>query len=233
MHKSISIIRGFKDESYSDFHSRIKKIIDQIKSFPTHKLHYTITLEVPPNISVIPFSKEKIAMISFTSGGKGLLDTVQKAGGYAGTFYVTEALPIAYAKDWQDGVATPGVCLLTLFRQKKGIDYDTFIERWYNGHTPLTLKIHPIYHYNRNEVTEALGDPPVLYDGIVEEHCRSRKELMNPFKFFAKSGFAPVNMIKTYFDVKSFIDYGSIETYLVTEYHIVSCPSTPLGMTSG
>ena len=45
---------------------------------------------------------------------------------------------------------------------------------------------------------------------------------MNPFKFFAKSGFAPVNMVKTYFDVKSFIDYKSIETYLVAEYQIKS-----------
>ena len=148
------------------------------------------------------------------------MDLLQKQDGYSGTFHVSEALPIAYKKDWDDGEATPGVCLLTLFRQKKGIDYDTFIYKWHNGHTPLTLKIHPVYHYSRNKVNEGLGNPPIWYDGIVEEHCRNRKTLLNPFIFFAKSGFAPINMIKTYFDVKGFIDYKSIETYLVAEFII-------------
>jgi len=181
MQKSISLIRETKNESYEIFHTRITEIVEKIKSTGPFRLHYTITLEKPPKMSVIPFRKEKIAFISIT-----------------------------------------GVCLLTLFRKKKSLDLDTFIDRWHNGHTPLTLKIHPIYHYNRNEVTESLGNPPVLYDGIVEEHCLTRKELMNPFKFFAKSGLAPVNMIKTYFDVKSFIDYKSIETYLVAEYQEIS-----------
>ncbi len=218
----MNIIRGKKDESYTAFHQRIRKTIDALNAIDPGSLYYTITLEKPPKTSVIPFSKEKLALISINTDDDTFLDFFQGTDGYAGSFKVTEALPIVYDKDWPDGEATPGVCLLTLFRQKKSIDYETFIDRWHNGHTPLTLKIHPIYHYNRNEVTEVLGNPPVLYDGIVEEHCRTRKELMNPFKFFAKSGFAPVNMIKTYFDVNSFIDYKSIETYLVSEYHVVS-----------
>jgi len=221
MPKTISIIRGFKDESYQDFHSRVGEIIAEIKEGNPERLHYTITLERPPKVSVIPFSKDKIAMVSVRGDNFDGKEIVEKAGGFSGSFRVTEALPIKYTRDWPEGEPTPGVCLLTLFRQKKTIDYETFIDRWHNGHTPLTLKIHPIYHYSRNEVTEALGGPPILYDGIVEEHCRSRKELLNPFIFFAKSGLAPVNMIKTYFDVKGFIDYGSIETYLVTEFHVV------------
>lgn len=221
MTKSINIIRGNKNESYEDFHERIKLLISNIIKIGVEKLQYTISLEKPPGISVIPFSKEKIALISVTNKDDEYLSILQGDGGYSGTFRVTEALPIAYEKNWHDGEATPGVCLLTLFRQKKGIDSDTFKERWFHGHTPLTLKIHPIYHYNRNEVTESVGNPPVLYDGIVEEHCRTRKELLNPFKFFAKTGFSVVNMIKTYFDVKSFIDYKSIETYLVVEYHVI------------
>jgi len=205
-----------------DFHQRVQSIIDSLKTIKPARLHYTITLEKPPKISVIPFSKEKVALISVTTDDDAFMDIIQKADGYSGTFKVTEALPIAYQKDWPDGEATPGLCLLTLFRQKKGINYETLIDRWHNGHTPLTLKIHPIYHYSRNMVDEMIGHPPVKYDGIVEEHCKTRKELMNPFKFFAKSGFAVVNMIKTYFDVNSFLDYKSIETYLVAEYHIIS-----------
>jgi hypothetical protein len=223
MSKYISIIRGRQDESYDTFHDRISETVIQISNaLPASSyLHYTITLEGPPKRSVIPFRKDKIALISVKTEKGNCTDLMKPAEGYAGTFTVTEALPIAYSRDWPEGEATPGVCLLTLFRQKKGIDRKTFINRWHNGHTPLTLKIHPIYHYNRNEVTGATANPPVLFDGIVEEHCRTKNELFNPFKFFAKSGFAPVNMIKTYFDVNSFIDYRSIETYLVQEFVVM------------
>jgi hypothetical protein len=222
MHKNISIIRGNKEESYISFHQRIKLLIEEIKAIGVARLHFTITLQKPPGLSVIPFSKAKIAMISVQNKDHGYHEILEKQEGYAGSFAVTEALPVAYDKNWGDGLATPGVCLLTLFRQKKGQDYDVFIDRWHNGHTPHTLKVHPIYHYNRNVVNKAIGDPPVWYDGIVEEHCRDRKTLLNPFIFFGKPLMAPINMVKTYFDVKSFIDYGSIETYLVREYHIIS-----------
>ncbi len=222
MIKTITIIRGKKEETHEGFHQRVKEALDQLMVQKPIRLHYTISLEKPPKISLIPFSKEKIAVISMHCEDGTLPNILEEVDGYSGSFIVTEALPIAYDKDWQDSEPTPGVCLLTLFRQKKGIGHDTFIDRWHNGHTPLTLKIHPIYHYNRNTVNEGLGDPPVLYDGIVEEHCLSRKDLLNPFRFFGKPWMAPVNMIKTYFDVKGFIDYKSIETYLTAEYHVIN-----------
>lgn len=221
MLKHIIIIRSKQDESYNDFHFRIKSVLDKIKSGSPAYLHYTLTLEPPPKRSVIPFRKDKVALVSVKSEEEAFTDIVRNTEGYSGTFRVKEALPVAYTKDWPDGDATPGVCLLTLFRRKKGISHEKFIDRWHNGHTPLTLKIHPIYHYNRNEVTEAHGNPPLTYDGIVEEHCLTKKDLLNPMVFFAKSGFAPVNMIRTYFDVRSFIDYKSIETYLVREYVVI------------
>jgi hypothetical protein len=219
MTKQISIIRGNESETYDEFHTRIKDLSAKFKS--STYLHYTITLELPPKRSVIPFRTDKIALISLKANDDAVLEPLTGESGFSGTFTVDEALPIAYTKDWPDGETTPGVCLLTLFRQKKNIDREAFINRWHNGHTPLTLKIHPIYHYSRNEVIRAAGNPPVHYDGIVEEHCRTESELFNPFKFFAKSGFAPINMIKTYFDVNSFIDYKSIETYLVREYVLI------------
>lgn len=139
-------------------------------------------------------------------------------GGYS----VEEAIPVAYEKSWEDGQATPSVCLFTLFRQKKGIDYDTFIYRWHNSHTPLSLKIHPLWHYNRNVVKEKLTDSSNLWDGIVEEHTRSTDELLNPLKFFGNPFTMIYNMIRVYFDTKSFLDYKTIEPYLATEVHIKS-----------
>ena len=221
MQKTISIIRGFKDESYGEFHHRLKEILSQIISKDPVGLHYTVTVEKPPTVSLIPFRKEKIAIISVYGEDMDHQKLLEKVDGYSGSFKVTEALPIAYDKDWENGEPTPGVCLLTLFRQKKGLKHDDFIDRWHNGHTPFTLKVHPIYHYNRNVVDEGIGGPKLWYDGIVEEHCRDRKTLLNPFIFFGKPWMAPINMIKTYFDVNSFIDYKSIETYLVREYHII------------
>ena len=221
MQKTISIIRGLKDDSYETFHHRVKELVDNIKHHNPGRIHYTITLEKPPSLAIIPFSKKKIALISVHSQNFNPNELLKGINGYEGSFSVTEALPIAYKKNWDDGEVTPGVCLLTLFRKKKGISYDTFLDRWHNGHTPFTLKVHPIYHYNRNVVDKSIEEGFVWYDGIVEEHCRTRKELLNPLKFFTKSGNALKNMILTYFDTKSFIDYKSMETYLVQEYHVV------------
>ena len=64
MQKTISIIRGFKDESYGEFHHRLKEILSQIISKDPVELHYTVTVEKPPTVSLIPFRKEKIATIS-------------------------------------------------------------------------------------------------------------------------------------------------------------------------
>ncbi len=71
-------------------------------------------------------------------------------------------------------------------------------------------------------VLQKLCDRPYWYDGIVEEQTRTRRELLNPFKFFG-NGFEIIgHMISVYNDTRSFLDYKRIETYLATEYHIVS-----------
>ena len=220
MNKTISIIRGNDNEKYEGFHQRVKEVVEKLAAENPLALHYTITLEKPPKVSLIPFLKGRIAMISIHDD-REFHDLLKDVDGYSGSFRVTEALPRAYERNWENRHPTPGVCLLTLFRQKKGIGYEKFIDRWHNGHTPFTLKVHPIYHYNRNVVEERFGNPPVDYDGIVEEHTHDKKTLLNPFRFFGKPWMAPVNMVRTYFDVNSFIDYKSIETYLVREYHII------------
>ncbi len=221
MYKTISLIRGRQDESYDGFRTRIFAVCEQINSANSAaRLCVTLTEESPPRFSIIPFSKKKIAAVSFFDES----DAVKKlegAEGFAGTFHVTEALPVSYQKTWTDGDVTPGVCLLTLFRQKPSIDYPTFIHRWHNSHTPLSLKIHPLWHYNRNVINESdPGDDITHYDGIVEEHFRDPSDLLNPFKFFGNPLIIIGRMLQVYIDVKSFIDYGSIESYMVREYWI-------------
>jgi hypothetical protein len=60
------------------------------------------------------------------------------------------------------------------------------------------------------------------WDGIVEEHVRNRSDLLNPFKFFGPFPIVFKRMWQVYSDTRSFLDYGSIETYLVQEYYLKS-----------
>lgn len=223
MRKEIYLVRGNEKEDYRAFTNRVLQTADKtVKHINPDALKVSLTTNCPPKISVIPFKKSKIAVFSVYREDNDPVNTLHEAEGFSGAFKVEEALPVSYEKTWADGDPTPGACLLTLFHRKPGIDYDTFLHRWHKRHTPLSLKIHPLWEYNRNVVLQKLCDRTVWYDGIVEEHTRTRKELLNPFKFFGNGTEIIGNMISVYTDTRSFLDYKRIETYLVTEYHILS-----------
>jgi hypothetical protein len=155
-------------------------------------------------------------LAAITVSGRGELSSQHDIPSVLGSYTVEQALPVAYTRDWPTMTKTPGACLLTLFRKKKSLEHEEFIRRWHNGHTPLSLEIHPLWHYARNVVVKSTGKH---YDGIVEEHCRSRSSMLNPAKFFGGPLKMLPNMIRVYLDVKGFLDYGSIEPYLVSEYY--------------
>ena len=222
MGKQIYLIRGIvteeSDGGYERFSDRVQKIAQSIlDQHELERLSYTITEERPPSVSVVPFGKSKIASISLWHSDDSFFSDLTKAEGFAGAFKVREDLPVKYDLNWQDS-KTPGICLLTLFRKKKGIKYDDFIDRWHNGHTPLSLKLHPLWHYSRNVVNSSAETSLDHYDGIVEEHTRTERELLNPFKFFGNPLMIIPNMLRVYIDVRGFLDYGSIEPYLTREY---------------
>ncbi|MEJ2593877.1 MAG: hypothetical protein P8100_01815 [bacterium] len=221
MSKQIYLVRGTPEESYTSFGDRIYKALDELtRKEEITSLSYTITEEHPPAISIIPFKKKKIACISIWTKSANPFGSIVEMNGFEGTYSATEALPVAYDKTWADGEKTPGVCLLTLFRQKKGIAYETFLNRWHNSHTPMSLKYHPLWHYNRNVVDSNLSDQSAVWHGIVEEHMRTRSELLNPFKFFGNPMVIIPRMINVYRDTNSFLEYKTIEPYLVAEYWV-------------
>lgn len=223
MEKIIYLISGSKSETYNQFKNRIFETLNLlVKNEKPEALKVVLTENPPPAISIIPFKKQKIASVSVHQKNKTLSELLLKAEGFSGVYQVTEALPVAYEKTWKDGKATPGVNLLTLFKQKKSISYEVFIDRWHNSHTPLSLRLHPLWNYNRNVVNEKLTDNSANWDGIVEEHFRTKQELLNPFKFFGKPLSILPNMLEVYTDTKAFLEYKTIETYLATEYHIIS-----------
>jgi hypothetical protein len=223
MEKLIYLIYGSSSESYQQFKQRVFESVNYlVKSDNPSSLKVVLTESAPPGFSVIPFRKQKIASVSVYQKNGNPSDLICKMQGFSGVYSVIEALPVAYEKTWKDGDPTPGVCLFTLFRQKKGISYDTFIDRWHNSHTPLSLRLHPLWNYSRNVVNEKLTENSTIWNGIVEEHFRTKGDLLNPFKFFGKPLFVVPNMLKVYTDTRSFLDLMTLETYLAMEYCIVS-----------
>jgi hypothetical protein len=221
MNKEIYLVRGTDREGYPDFKNRIFDLVSGlIVELNPGALKFTITERTPPSLTIIPFRRKKVAVISVYKKSTMPVEKLLKANGFHGAYRVTEALPVVYRKSWKDGERTPGACLLTLFSKKKSIDYDTFIHRWHNGHTPLSLRIHPLWNYNRNVVNEGLSEDSAWFDGIVEEQVQDASDLLNPFRFFGNPLVIIPRMLSVYSDTKYFIDYPTMETYLAAEYHM-------------
>jgi hypothetical protein len=223
MEKIMLLVQGSQTETYGQFKTRI---IESLKAFAEKENPLSVKLVItdfaPPKLSIIPFRRRKIASVSIRTNTGFLPESLITIHGISGIYRVTEAIPVAYEKSWKDGEPTPGVCLFTIFKQKKGISYDTFIDRWHNSHTPLSLRLHPLWNYSRNVVNEKLTETSADWDGIVEEHFRTKSDLLNPFKFFGKPLTIVQNMLEVYKDTQAFLDYKTLETYLATEYHILS-----------
>ena len=223
MHKEVFILGSKPSEDYNSFKNRIFNLSGTIMAqFEPENLKICITIKKPPSLSIIPFSKKKIAVISVRQKKETDIGLITESEGYIGGYRVEEAIPVSYSKTWKDGEPTPGECLLTLFHSKPGIDYKTFISRWHQGHTPLSLKLHPLWNYNRNVVKNVLTDNSVWYDGIVEEQFQKSSDLLNPLVFFGPPLKVPIHMYQVWRDTLSFIDMKRIETYLATEFHIKS-----------
>lgn len=222
MQKEIHIIKGSGTESYKSFVSRIFLFTDQVlKEMDPKSLKVSLTTSAPPVLSVIPFRREKIAVVSMESEVNNAPEILQKkTEAYLGSYKVEEAEPVSYTKTWDDRSPTPGVCLLTLFHKKPGLTQDEFLHRWFQGHTPLSLRLHPLWNYNRNVVKKKLVEISPWYDGIVEEQFRKASELLNPFIFFGPPLKVPAHMVEVWKDTRSFIHMKRIETYLASEYHM-------------
>lgn len=223
MQKEIYIIRGLPTEDHKNFKDRILKLSAEVlKQLVPGKLKICLTLESPPRISIIPFKRSKIAVLSVHGKQGTLLTGLAHEEGYAGAYTVEEAMPVCYSRNWKDGETTPGACLLTLFHRKPGIDQQTFIRRWHEGHTPRSIRLHPLWNYNRNVVKDTLDKNATWYDGIVEEQVLNSSDLLNPMRFFGPPHKVPLHMLQVYMDTRSFIDMKRIEIYLAAEIHLKS-----------
>ena len=213
-----------------------EELVPRVLAGRPNRLKLTLTSETPSRASIIPFRRRGLALLSiWVEGAEGLeewLSRIGATGELIGGYRVRETAPCEYERDWPDGRATPGSGLLTLLRRKPGLGDDEFFTRWFDGHTPLTLRVHPVWCYIRNVVeTSSVGSPH--FDGIVEEHFRSRAHLANPALFFGGpldgerhggiDGLRMIpNMARVAVDIAGFLDLTTLETYLVEERWILS-----------
>ena len=222
--KWIYVLRG-SDENHADWSNRMQETARELLSLRPSKLQLTVTEAPPPKLSLFPFKSEPIALFNvydavdaptrFTSLLRGAARAVS---GYR----VQEAYPVAYDRTWSDGEPTPSPILLTMLHKKAGISDAEYIDRWHNGHTPLSLEVHPLWYYQRNMVLEPITQGAEPSDGIVLEACPTRGDLLNPAKFFGGPLRMVPNMLRVAKDVNGFLDMKKTETYYATEYHLRS-----------
>ncbi len=197
----------------------------QLLALAPSKLQLTVTEAPPPKLALFPFKSQPIAIFNvYDDGGdhSRFTELLQNAASSVSGYEVEEAYPVAYDKAWSDGEPTPSPILLTMIRKKASISADDFIRRWHDGHTPLSLEIHPLWYYQRNVVGQPVTGGTDAPDGIVLEACLTRSDLLNPTRFFGGALKMVPNMLRVAKDVSGFLDMRKTETFYATEYHLRS-----------
>jgi len=217
------VLRG-NGESHQAWANRMRNEVSQrLLGLEPAKLQLTVTEAPPPKLSLFPFKSQPIAIFNVyddTNDPSRFSEALQNAASSVSGYEVEEAYPVPYDKAWSDGEPTPSPILLTMLRKKTGISDGEFIERWHDGHTPLSLVVHPLWYYQRNVIREPVTEGAEPSDGIVLEACRTRNDLLNPTRFFGGALKMVPNMVRVANDIKGFLDMKKTETFYGPEYHL-------------
>ncbi len=222
MKKYQFLIRDAENRPAPAFRSYIlDKWVPAVLALNPTGLKVSIT-DVPlPKLTVLPLRKDNLALISIWSNDRSLPDacakTVSDAGLKVHGYRIEESIPVAYDRNWPDGEPSPGVVLLTLLKQNNKLSYTEFMHEWHGRHTPKAMRIHPFWNYIRNVIVEPLTPDSAAFQGIVEEHFRSREDCLNPVRMFGGAiRFIP-NMLEVGLHARHFLDLKITENYLMSE----------------
>lgn len=222
------LFRATRSVDRLEFSSRVRSFAIEFLAPLARSLTIAVSEPVPPEFHVIPFRRDLAALVS--------LDGVEENARwpepplyFAGAYRAEAAWPVPNIRQWELGTRTPGIGLMTLFRQRRKLSREQFLGRWFDGHTPLTLELHPNRGYVRNRIsgrfdragTAGNGATIEDWDGIVEEQYDPGEDLLKTARFFGGERHSTLlSMIRVYLDIKGFIDYPSIRTWLTYEYRI-------------
>ena len=130
-------------------------------------------------------------------------------------YLVTESIVREYqARDWLVGERSPGITLVAAFRKSAVLADEKSDRRWHEGHSKLSLKVHPLWRYVRNTVARVITPGAPDFRAIVEERVR-RYEDMEPEAFYRGQQPLVAN------DLATFVDLGGIDQMrieLMSEY---------------
>lgn len=92
------------------------------------------------------------------------------------------------ARDWPDGVRSPGPLTVAVFEQHPDFEFDDWIRFWHERQSPMSEAIQPRTRYVRNAVFRAITDDAPPYRAIVEEAWPSAESITDPMQFFCGGG---------------------------------------------
>jgi hypothetical protein len=172
-----------------------------------------VTHRVPPRLSLVPFRRTPVALVSLVGSEAALVAAraaLARLPGKLEGYAVDESVPLAL-----EGRAE--ATLITLFKRSPRVDRALFLQRWHDEHTPMTLEIHPVVGYVRNVVRAPLCEGSPSWEGIVTEDFAALDDLTT-LRLFGRGPRALYNVARIGRHVSSFLDLGSIETYLATPH---------------
>jgi hypothetical protein len=169
----------------------------------------------------MPSRSGGLALISIWSSDSetptSLTPLVAASGLPFGGYRVTESTPRAYDRDWPDGAPSPGATMLTLFRQRSGLTREQFLRRWHEDHSPMALRIHPLWNYVRNVVEERLTPTTPPFDGIVEEQYRDDRDLTDMRRFYGGTLRLLPNLLHVVLQTNTFLQLLTLENHFLRE----------------
>lgn len=218
--KTIHILSrpGDRADFVREVHDRLAPGLLDASSGP---LKIGVTDEPKPRLSVIPTRAENLLMVStYGDDSDRVAELLAEEQGTLAGYRVEESRPVDYTRSWADGVRTRGVVLLTLLRQNPRLSWDDFMYEWHGRHTPKAMRIHPLWSYTRNVVTDLAVEGSRRFDGIVEEVYARRSQVTNPVRMFGGPLRFPLGMLEVGRHAPQFLDLGLTENYLLGEWHL-------------
>ncbi len=224
MNKYQFLIRQRPGQNLAAFkHAVWEEAVPALAQTRPQALKLSLTDSLPPRLTILPLRRSGVALISVWSE----YDPCPQAWRHGelpwarvDAYKVAESVPRAYPRDWPDGQASPGICLLTLLRKHPNLSHAEFMAEWHGRHTPKALRIHPLWNYIRNVVEAPLIESSRPADGLVEEHFRQVRDVLNPVRMFGGGlRFLP-QILEVYRHVSHFLDLKQCENYWLTEYHL-------------
>ncbi len=173
---------------------------------------HTTTL-VPPRVSLVPFRRTPMALVSVHGEEAALAEAGRRLATLPGTlegYAVDETVPVPRRSE---AAAT----LVTLFRRAPRVSPELFLRRWHEEHTAMTLEIHPVVGYVRNVVRAPLVPSAAPWDGIVTEDFASLADLTT-LRLFGRGPRALVNVLRIARHVPTFLDLSTLEAYLTSAH---------------